>query len=175
MRKSVIAGAAATALLAVLSPVASASAETSSPPSQAGWFPVPTPPFDVPAGVICDSPIHVELPVDKVVERILTRYPDGSPHLAQFTGPLLVRVTNTLTGASTEVDASGSANIEFHEDGSRTWQILGPVLFRFPEGGNLPRGFYHLDGVYRVEQSATGIKNLFMATGTVENICPLID
>lgn len=175
MRTSVIVGTVAAAVFAVAAPVASASADAGPTPSEAGWFPVPTPPFDVAAGVVCDAPIHVDLPVDEVVERILTTYPDGSPHLVQFTGPLLVRVTNTVTGASTEVDASGSANVELHEDGSRTWQILGPVLFRFPEGGNLPRGFYHLDGAYRVEQSATGIKNLFMATGTVENICPLID
>jgi len=183
MRATRIAGAAAAVLLAVVGPAASASATADAPgfpdphtPPQAGWFPVPTQPFDIAAGVLCDAALHLEFPVDEVVERILTTYPDGSEKLVQFAGPLIVRVFNKDTGEFTDVDASGSANRIAHEDGSQTWDVLGPALFGFRDGhGNMPRGAYRLDGVYQVNITPTGDRFLTMVRGTQVNVCTLIE
>jgi hypothetical protein len=177
MRILRIAGAATAALLAIVAPAASAAAAPNgSAPPAAGWFPVPTTPEDIPAGLLCDAPTHLEAIVDHVFERILTTNPDGSPRLVQFTGPLVLRLTNNLTGVFTDVDASGSANVVTEEDGSQTWFVVGPALFGFREGhGNLPRGLYRLDGVYRVRISATRELTLTMPHGTQQNVCPLID
>lgn len=177
MRILRIAGAATAALLAIVAPAASAAAAPNgSAPPAAGWFPVPTTPEDIPAGLLCDAPTHLEAIVDHVFERILTTNPDGSPRLVQFTGPLVLRLTNNLTRIFTDVDASGSANVVTEDDGSQTWFVVGPALFGFREGhGNLPRGLYRLDGVYRVRISATRELTLTMPHGTQQNVCPLID
>ncbi|MGE5828956.1 MAG: hypothetical protein ACM30G_11435 [Micromonosporaceae bacterium] len=178
MHKTSIAGAVAAAALAVIAPAASATAApvVDFPPAQAGWFSVPTAPRDLPAGVFCDAPARFEATVDQVVERVLTTYADGSPHFVQFTGPLVLRVTNTLTGASTDVDASGSADVELHQDGGQSWKVLGGVLIGFRDGhGNRPRGIYRLDGTYEVEIAASGDRFLTMRQGTEESICDLIE
>lgn len=90
MRKTSIAAAVVAAVFAAVAPAASAAAApvVDFPPSQAGWFSVPTAPRDLPAGVLCDAPFRFEATVDQVVERVLTTYDDGSPHFVQFTGPL---------------------------------------------------------------------------------------
>jgi hypothetical protein len=178
MNKTSIAGAAVAALLAAVAPAASAFAapRVDFPPEAAGWFADPTAPRDVPAGVLCDAPVHFVATVDQVVERVLTTYADGSPHFVQFTGPLVLRVTNTLTGASTDVDASGSADVELLPDGGQSWKVIGPAMFGFRDGhGNMPRGLYRLDGTYRVEITSTGDRFLTMVQGTEENICDLIE
>lgn len=85
-------------------------------------------------------------------------------------------MTNTLTGASTDVDASGSADVELHQDGAQSWKVIGPVLIGFRDGhGNRPRGLYRLDGTYQIEITATGDRFLTMEHGTEESICDLIE
>lgn len=60
-------------------------------------MPVPSGPVDVPAGVVCDFPMHSEPIVDEVRTRVLATYSDGSPKRQAFVGDLVVRVTNTAT------------------------------------------------------------------------------
>jgi hypothetical protein len=178
MHRTSIAGAAVAAVLAVVAPAASAAAApvVDFPPPQAGWFSVPTAPRDLPAGVFCDAPAHFFATVDEVVERVLTTYADGSPHFVQFTGPLVLRVSNTLTGAATDVDASGSADVELLPDGGQSWKVIGPALIGFRDGhGNRPRGLYRLDGTYRLEITASNDRFLTMVHGTEENVCDLIE
>ncbi|GCD93024.1 hypothetical protein [Embleya hyalina] len=102
-------------------------------------------------------------------------HPDGRPRLVAYKGPLVLRITNTNTGASTDVDASGSALVEYRTDGSQMWRARGPVPAGWAEnGGNMPRGLYRLDGVYSLEIAASGTKTLSMEHGTAEPLCPLI-
>jgi hypothetical protein len=138
----------------------------------AGWVPAPSPPFDQAAGVTCDFPVHGQPVVDEVVTKVLQRYPDGSIHRDAFKGDLIVRVTNTSSGTAYDADASGNAVVDHHQDGSQTWYVAGPVLTGFREGlGNVPRGLYILDGVYRLDIAADGYKTLTMVHGTEDNIC----
>jgi hypothetical protein len=141
-----------------------------------GWVPAPTPPFDQAAGVTCDFPLHGEPVVDEVKKMVLATYPDGSPKREIYTGALIVRLTNTETGAWLDADASGTAVVDYKPGGSlgssSTWHIFGPVLTGFREGGgNLPRGMYILDGIYTLTYSDTGFKTVKFRLGGADNIC----
>jgi hypothetical protein len=137
-----------------------------------GWTPAPTPPFDQAAGVTCDFAVHAEPVVDEVETKVLDRYPDGSIHRDAYRGDLVVRVTNTASGKYYDADAGGSAVIDHHRDGSQTWYVAGPVLAGFRAGsGNVPRGLYVLDGIYRLEIGADGTKTLTVLHGSRDNVC----
>ncbi len=137
-----------------------------------GWTPAPTPPFDQAAGVTCDFPIHGQAIVDHVVTKVLTKYPDGSIKRDAFQGALIVRLTDTLTGSYYDADASGSAVVDHDPSGAQTWYVVGPVLAGFRQGkGNLPRGMYILDGLYRLQISSAGFATFTAAGGHADNIC----
>jgi hypothetical protein len=163
MRRIVVVAATLVAMLA-----GTASPATAAP----GWVPAPTAPFDQAAGVTCDFAVHAEPTVDEVVTKVLQRYPDGSIHRDAYQGPLIIRVTNTETGGSYDADVSGSAIVDHAPDGAQTWYAVGPVLLGVHEGlGNLPRGLWVVDGIYRLEISAAGYKKVTMIHGTVDNVC----
>ncbi|MEU1849459.1 hypothetical protein ABZ499_09305 [Streptomyces sp. NPDC019990] len=149
---------------------ASAAAETG-----AGWQPAPSAPWDVAAGVRCDFPVHGEPVADQVVRRVLSTHPDGSVRRVAYRGDLVVRVTNTDTGASFDADASGSAVVEHRRDGSQLWTVHGPVLVGAGEGqSSLPRGLYIVDGVYTMDISPTGYKAVRLLHGTTDDLCARI-
>lgn len=165
MRRFLFVAAALAALL--LGGASPALAET-----DAGWEPAPTPPFDQAAGLTCDFPLHAEPIRDEVVTRVLQRFPDGSIRRDAYKGPLIVRVTNKDTGAFYDADVSGSAIVDHAPDGAETWYVVGPVLLGVRDGqGNLPRGLWVVDGVYRLVISATGHRTLTMVHGTMDNVC----
>src|SRR3954471_22552081 len=141
--------------------------------SHGGWIPEPIPPFDAAAGVLCDFPVHYDVLVNKVRTKVVKTYPDGRPERQLATGALLLNVSNTDTGASTVVDAGGSAVIDYGTDGSMLWHVIGPVIARLGEGtSNLPRGLYTIDGIYRIAFSPTGFKTITVRHGTVHDLCP---
>lgn len=159
------------ALAAVLAGTQPASARTAN-----GWEPAPSAPWDVGAGARCDFPVHGEPVVDEVVRRVLSTYPDGSVRRVAYRGDLVVRVTNTGTGASYDADASGSAVVEHRPDGSQLWTVHGPVLVGVGQGqGSLPRGLYLVDGVYTMDISPTGYKSVRLLHGTTDDLCARID
>jgi hypothetical protein len=141
-----------------------------------GWIPAPQAPFDQPAGARCDFPVHVEAVVDEVRKLVLDDFPDGSPRREIYQGDLLTRVTNTATGASTVVDAGGSAMVVYATDGSMTWYVTGPVLFGFGvDRGNLPRGLWRIDGQFVVEFSPTYYKTVTLIHATTHDVCTDLD
>lgn len=141
-----------------------------------GWEPAPSAPWDVAAGLRCDFAVHGEPVVDEVVRRVLSRHADGSPRDVAYKGDLVIRVTNTESGAHWDADASGSALVRYGTDGSQSWKVLGPVLVGVGEGkGNLPRGLYIVDGVYAMTISPDGYKSVTMVHGSRTDICAQID
>ncbi|MFC9129761.1 hypothetical protein ACFT4A_23310 [Streptomyces sp. NPDC057099] len=141
-----------------------------------GWEPAPSTPWEVAAGVRCDFPVHGEPVVDEVVRRVLSTHPDGSERRVAYKGDLVIRVTNTATGAAYDADASGSAVVEYRPDGSQLWAVHGPVLVGTGEDqGTLPRGLYIVDGVYTMDISATGYKAFHLVRGTTDDLCARID
>ncbi|MFE7240312.1 hypothetical protein [Streptomyces sp. NPDC057582] len=163
-----------TTLASALLGAVPASAVTAAP-GKDGWVPAPTPSFDYPAGARCDFPIHTEPIVDEVVKKVLVARPDESPSKIAFRGDLVVRVTNTDTGASYDADAGGSAIVDIHTDHSQLWHVVGPVLVGVGENnGNLPRGEYRIDGVYTLAISSTGYRTLNMFNGSTDDVCSRI-
>jgi hypothetical protein len=141
-----------------------------------GWVPAPTPPFDFAAGVVCDFAVHGMALVDEVRTKVVATYPDGSKKRELATGALTIQLTNIGTGAATVVDAGGSAVFTYAPDGTRTWHVVGPVLTFFRQDlGNFPRGFYAVDGVYRIVFRPDGFKELTMVHGTVRPVCGDLD
>jgi hypothetical protein len=160
-------------LVAALAAMATPPAAAATVP---GWEPAPSAPYDRAAGVLCDVAIHAEPIVDEVRKRVLATYPDGTPRREVYTGSLVIRVTNTATGASTDVDASGTSFIEYRPGGAfdrdSMWYSIGPALFGFREGrGNRPRGLYRIDGVYTIDFDATGFKTVTLYAGKEHDVC----
>ncbi|MFE7590840.1 hypothetical protein ACFU6K_15700 [Kitasatospora sp. NPDC057512] len=181
--------AAATALAAVTGPAAAAAGAATVPPAsaassdapgavagQGGWEAWPTPASDLPAGSRCDFPVHLEPVVDEGQRRVLEYAPDGTTvRRAAFRGALVLRITNTTTGASYDADAGGRAVVDYRPDRSQTWHAHGPVLLGVgPNGGNLPRDLYLVDGVYTIDISSTGYKTLTVRHGSAEPLCAKI-
>jgi hypothetical protein len=152
-------------------------AEAFSARDQGGeWIPVPSGTFDVPAGARCDFPVHIEPIVDKVKKMVLATYPDGSPKRELYTGALVLRVTNTDTGASVEADVSGSGVGDYPPGGGfgtegRFWSAGGVLIGIAEGGGNLPRGLYVVDGLFTLTISDTGFRTVTMSVGTKDNLC----
>ncbi|WP_155056627.1 hypothetical protein [Streptomyces blattellae] len=172
MRRTVLAPLALAAVLLGVQP-ASAGAGTGSGTGTGtgtGWEPAPSAPWDVDAGLRCGFPVHGEPVIDEVMQRVLKTYPDGATKRVAYKGDLVVRVTNTETGAFYDADASGSAVVEHRPDGSQFWTVHGPVLVGIGEG-NLPRGLYIIDGVYTLDISSTGYRTVNLAHGTTDDLC----
>ncbi|MGY3677039.1 hypothetical protein [Streptomyces sp. TE33382] len=161
------------ATIALAAPTASAAPL---PDTASGWEPAPSAPWDAAAGARCDFAVHGEPIVDEVVRRVLSRHSGGAPKEVAYKGDLVVRVTNTATGAAYDADVSGSALVEYGTDGSQFWAVLGPVLVGVAEhGGNLPRSLYVVDGAYTMDISPNGYKTLTLAHGSRTDICDELD
>ncbi|WP_431040520.1 hypothetical protein ACQUSR_00535 [Streptomyces sp. P1-3] len=161
-------------LVAVL--VGASPALATSPPAGTRWEPAPSAPWTAAAGTRCAFPVHGEPVVDEVRRRVLETHPDGTAKRVAYKGDLVVRVTNTQTGASYDADAGGSAVVDYRADGSQFWTVRGPVLIGFGEdGGTLPRGLYTVDGTYTMDVSATGYKTLTMLRGSTDALCAHLD
>ncbi|MFE1784726.1 hypothetical protein ACFW9F_19610 [Streptomyces sp. NPDC059506] len=172
---AVPAGTASAAPVPPAAPAASGTSNAQAGGGEGGWEPAPSVPWDTAAGARCDFPVHGEPVVDEVVRRVLETRPDGSVKRVAYTGDLVVRVTNTVTGASHDADVSGSAVVEYGTDGSQHWSVLGPVLVGVGEnGGNLPRGLHVVDGAYTLDIDPTGHKTVTMVRGTVDDLCARI-
>ncbi|MGW1103968.1 hypothetical protein [Streptomyces sp. NPDC002540] len=171
MRRTVLAPLVLAAALMGVQPASAAPAATGT-----GWEPAPSTSWDVGAGLRCDFPVHGEPVIDKVKKLVLDTYPDGTVRRVAYKGDLVVRITNTGTGAFYDADASGSAIVEHRTDGSQFWAVHGPVLAGIGEGkGNLPRGLYIVDGVYTMDISSVGYKAVNLAHGATDDLCARID
>ncbi|GLI00471.1 hypothetical protein Pa4123_57470 [Phytohabitans aurantiacus] len=168
MRKMIIG---IVSLLAVI-----VAAEPAAAATGGGWVPAPSSPWEVPAGARCDFPVRAEPVVDEVRTRVFERYPDGSTKREAYVGDLVLKVTNVASGASVEVDLSGSAMVKIAQGGTvvsdSVWAVVGPALFGFREGGgNRPRGIYVFDGLYTIAFDAASYKTVTMYHGTERELC----
>lgn len=146
------------------------------PAAADGWEPAPSEPWELPAGERCDAPVSGVPVVDEVEQLVLDTHQDGTPAAVLYRGPLVVRVTNTATGAAHDADVSGTALVRYRTDGSQHWSVVGPVLVGVAEnGGNLDRGLYVVDGVFTLEIAADGYRTVTQAAGGVDDLCARVE
>jgi hypothetical protein len=93
-------------------------------------------PEDLAAGDVCAFPVHVDFPVNRVVQDTWTN-DAGQPVFATASGLLVAHVVNVATGRSTTVDLDGAGDYSFLPDGSFILSGGGGVLATL-HGGDSP-------------------------------------
>ena len=147
---------------------APASAAEASP-----WTPYRTDDFTAAAGRTCAFELHGEVLEDQERYRTTAWFPDGSPRVQEFTGRLVVRYTNTATGASAVRNLTGRSDFEYFADGGWTLTDVGGHFGAGLHPGDDPGpGFFVVDGSgWAVHADADGHRTLTTGQGTVENLC----
>lgn len=84
-------------------------------------------PEDLAAGSVCPFPVHVDFPVNQVVQDTWTD-DAGRPVFAIASGVLVAHATNVATGRDTTVNLDGTGDYSFLPDGSFILSGGGGVL-----------------------------------------------
>jgi hypothetical protein len=137
------------------------------------WMPYRTKPFELAAGTRCTFGLAGAPVRDRERVRTVATFPDGTPRIQEFAGPLVVRYTNTDTGATVRRNLTGRATVTYRPDGSFTETLdhghLAVGLAPSDPGGP---GFFVLTGSgFRLAVAATGRRSISLGTGRVENLC----
>ena len=82
------------------------------------WQAYRTAPWTDQPGQVCTFGVAATIVKDGEQERILESYPDGSPEVQEFRGPLFVRYTNESTGKSMVGNLSGYGWFTYEPDGA---------------------------------------------------------
>ena len=166
------------ACAATLGTAAPASAESGWHAVHESWQPYVEDDLNLPAAKYCgtfDLGLHVISQGIKV--KALTRWDDGTPRTEVYTGPLRTRATNETTGATTDLNLSGRAEVLYRADGSMaTYATKGPVGMGWGVGSgpDLPQGYYRFTGHHVVTFDTDGTKHLATADGTETDVCSLV-
>jgi len=158
-----------TALLLAAAPAGAASADAA-PGADSGWIPFQTPSFTVPAGDACSFELHGEVVYDHEFTRVLKTFPDGSPKVQDWVGPLGVVFLNVETGQSARRDASGTLRATHDADGSTTFVFYGNGIAPIFAGSPSP-GIYLVSGHHVLVANPDGTREFTKNRGTVENMC----
>ncbi|MGH3378495.1 MAG: hypothetical protein ACRDP6_27600 [Actinoallomurus sp.] len=153
--------------VALIAPAAGAAGENA---GTGGWQPYRTQPFD--STDVCSFTIHGDIVKDEEETRIDATYPDGSAKVQEFRGPLVIRFTNTSTGASAVRDVSGYALLHFHQGGGSTWFFNGGGSIGVHAGNTAtPPGSYIVRGTFVVTFAADGTRDIRLIHARSENLC----
>jgi hypothetical protein len=157
------------AALALLAGVpATANASTFHPEP---WRTFRSAPFTLPAGQYCAFELHVDIVADEEEIRVDARYPDGTVHVNEYRGKLVVNFVGN--GSSAVRDLSGTGWEEFYPGGvnRKTFTVAGPFGARFKTGDHYPQGYYRFDGFTVITFQPDGTRALPVQQGTRENMC----
>lgn len=151
----------------LIAPAAGAAGGSATRPQ---WQPYRTAPFD--STDVCSFTIHGDIVKDEEEVRTDATYPDGSPKVQEYRGPLVIRFTNTSTGASVVRDVSGYALLHFRQDGGSTWFFKGGGSLGVHAGNTAtPPGSYILQGTFVFTIAADGTREIRPLHASVENLC----
>jgi hypothetical protein len=135
-----------------------------------GWQRSPQDSFTIPAGGLCAFTLQADVVRDEVVTRVLETWPDGSPRNQAYAGALVYRFSNVERGVAVTRNVSGDALVHWGQDGSASWDYVGPVAVAF-FGSPLAAGLWILDGLFVVDYSVAGAQTLPVHQGHEENLC----
>ena len=169
MRLRHLAAAPCVVLAATLSVPAAASAANASP---VPWQPYRTSPWTDAPGSVCTFGVATTIVTDQEQYRTLASYPDGSPKVQEFRGPLAVRYTNTSTNESVVRDLSGYAWFRYGADGGTGAFIASHIGLTVPVGNaGFPPGEWVITGQSVVTIASSGTINVQLLHATAENLC----
>jgi hypothetical protein len=135
-----------------------------------GWEPYRTQPFD--SAGRCSFTVHGDIVRDEEEVRTVATFPDGTPRIQEFRGPLVIRFTNTGNGASAVRDVSGYGRLRKKKDGGSVWYFDGGASVGIPIGNKAyPAGSYILHGRFRLTIAPDGTRDLPHLHADVENLC----
>jgi hypothetical protein len=172
MRKRIL-GLAVSAGLLVAAMPATASAGTAGAATTAdgtgGWTPVTYGPLDFAAGDVCSFELKESFPTQAVEERIASTYPDGSPLVTDFRGPLIAHDVNVATGKSVDEDLSGDGTLYSLPDKSSLWVIPDNLGVTIHAGNPYhSKGEYVLAGPSVVSVSPTHQADILYQTKVID-------
>jgi hypothetical protein len=132
------------------------------------WQPTRTAPFEV-SGV-CPFTMKGDIVTDEEEVRTDSTYPDGSPEVQEFRGPLAIRFTGN--GRSAVRHLNGYARVHYLADGVRAydWYGGGSVPVRVDSPG-FPQGWYILHGRFKVAGGSDGTRLFSDVHAKVEDLC----
>lgn len=166
----VLATAAAALIAAVATGVPSAQAAT--PGTPGGWLPYRTAPWTDAPGSVCTFGVTTAIVEDQEQFRTLATYPDGSPRLQEFRGPLVIRYTNTTSGASVKRDLSGYAWFHYEAGGGLEALVASHIAVTVPVGNTgFPPGEWVISGRSEVTIDSAGAIDVQLIHATAENLC----
>lgn len=136
-----------------------------------GWSRFHATSFVSPAGALCRFELRSDVLFDQEWVRTTQTFPDGTPRVQEFVGPLVVRLTDDATARSIVRDLSARAVVVHFADGSFDFQLHGPAAVGFHPGDGRPPGYYVLRGEHVVHFAADGTRTVTKADGAEENVC----
>ncbi len=135
-----------------------------------GWEPFRSGPFT--STDVCPFTLTGEPVRDEEEVRTDSAYPDGSPKVQEFRGPLVLRLTNTSNGKSVIRDVSGYARIRYGQDGGSVWRFDGGGSISIHIGNpTFPAGSYIIHGRFTLVLNPDGTRDLPHLHAKVENLC----
>jgi len=137
------------------------------------WTPLGANSFQLPAGTRCPFTLRSDVIANAEQIRTLESYQDGSPRLQEVVGLLLVRYTNVESGVSVERNLTGTALVEYPEDGGFILTLVGGhMAIGLPstvEGG--PAFLVFTGTGFSLDLNADGSRTITYGHGEIENIC----
>ncbi|MFI9384559.1 hypothetical protein [Kutzneria sp. NPDC052558] len=147
-----------------------ASASAASASDGGGWRPTHTDPFEFPAGALCPFGLKGDILYDREYTRVTASYPDGSPRIEEFTGPLGIRFHNEANGKAIDRDVTGFTRLLHQEDGSRVFSLWGNSVAPIYPGTGVA-GDYVTHGYFVLVVHADKSREYTVRQGESEDIC----
>jgi hypothetical protein len=136
------------------------------------WQPYRTKPWHDAPGKVCPFGVNVTIVRQHEQYRTLSSYPDGSPRLQEFRGPLFARYTNTSTGKSVVGNLSGYGWFYYPAGGGVDVFVPGHIDVTVPVGNHgFPAGEWIVSGRAMVIIDQAGAISIVLIRASTENIC----
>jgi hypothetical protein len=136
------------------------------------WKPYRTKPWHDAPGKVCAFGVNATIVRDREQYRTLSSYPNGSPRVQEFRGPLFVRYTNTSTGKSVVGNLSGYGWFYYPASGGFDAFAPSHIGYTVPVGNRgFPAGEWIFSGQSLLIVGSTGAINVVLIHATAENIC----
>ena len=136
------------------------------------WQAYRTSPWTDQPGQVCAFGVAATIVKDGEQVRTLETYPDGSPEVQEFRGPLYVRYTNQSSGKSVVGNLSGYGRFTYETDGSTDIYVQQHIGLTVSVGNvGWPAGEWIISGKAHVTVSTTGQTSIQLDHAKADDIC----